>query len=100
MKNKSMGILYLGLAAGGVALAAGPEDDTERAKAVRFLRQHVMGKALEVKETVKIAKGKVEADFSSRKTFAHLVETPDGFVFDVIFHIDQTNYDVGADGHR
>src|SRR3954452_24029252 len=49
---------------------------------------------------VKIANGKVEAEFSSRRTFANLVETQDGFAFDIVWSNEQTNYDLDKDGRR
>ena len=76
-------------------------NESERARVVRFLREHVIGKTVGLKkETTKIANGKVETEFSSRMTFANLVETQDGFIFDVVWDTEQTNYDLEEDSRR
>jgi hypothetical protein len=73
----------------------------DRAGALKFLRGHVIGKTVRTKETVfKYAGGKVEGVTSGSDSFTNLVETPDGFKFDVFSVNRLTNYDLDEAGKR
>jgi hypothetical protein len=101
MGKRVLGFVLASYAFSGISgFADGSGNESEQARVVRFLREHVIGKTVGVKETAKIANGKVETEFSSRRTFANLVETRDGFIFDVIWNIEQMNYDLDDDGRR
>jgi len=80
--------------------AGEPPGKPERDQVVKFLRDKVIGKTLETKSTSQIANGKVEAVFEARRTFSSLVKTNEGFTFDILIAIKQTNYDMDDQGNR
>jgi len=83
-----------------IAHADDPPVKSDRAEVVKFLKAKVIGKTLETKSTSRIANGMVEAVFEARRTFSNLVETNQGFTFDVLIEIKQTNYDLDDQGKR
>lgn len=76
------------------------EDASDRARVVKFLKDHIIGKTVSVKVTEKIAKGEIETEFARTTSFVNFFETHNGFGFDMVFSIMQTNYDLDKDGQR
>lgn len=70
-----------------------------RAEALGFLRDHVIGRAVEVTTSYK-AGDKIENLFTRRMTYTNLVETKKGLKFDAISIIKQTIYDLDDKGER
>jgi hypothetical protein len=103
MKRRLSLAVLAGLA---VAAASGGQGGpakrpSDRARAIRFLRDHVIGRTVATPETVvKYAGNKVEGVSSATDSFTNLVETPDGFRFDVVSVARLTNYDLDKDGKR
>jgi hypothetical protein len=90
------------LAQGRLGEKEGPaKADSQRAKAIKFLRDHVIGKTVVTPETIaKVDGGKMEAVLSGSETYTNLVETESGFKFDDFSNFKQTNYDLDKDGKR
>src|SRR3954447_7032893 len=82
-------ILFLGL---GGDVRASEKDDV-----ISFLKKNVIGRRLEHRSTDKIANNTVEAEFSRESVFANLQETADGFTFDKLIVIKQTNWDLDGE---
>jgi hypothetical protein len=80
---------------------AAPDDKSQRAQAVRFLKEHLIGKTLEQPTTVrKNVGGKVESEFSLKRSYQNLKETKLSFAFEEVLDIRQTLYDLDAQGNR
>jgi hypothetical protein len=78
-----------------------PKGLSDRARALKFLREHVIGKTVATPETVvKYAGNKVEGVASGTDSYTNLIETADGFHFDVVSVSKLTNYDLDKDGKR
>jgi|GEM_PF-5191871 len=92
----------IGLVAGLLFTAGLPTtaDAGEREEVVDYLRKNVIGRTLETRITEKIAQGKVETEFASRRTFSNLVETSAGLAFDETIVINQVLYDLDEHGKR
>jgi hypothetical protein len=76
-------------------------ESSARARALKFLREHVIGKTVASGDTVfKYAGNKVEGVASGSDSFTNLVETPDGFKFDQLSVSKLTNYDLDKNGKR
>ena len=65
-----------------------------------FFKNSVMGKTISVSSVSKIAENTVEAHFNKETTFANLVVEQNGFSYDEIIIIKQTNYPLNADGSK
>jgi hypothetical protein len=106
MKTGVLFLLSVGLAAVAAAgQEAGrqgqPGGPSERARVVKFLKDHVIGKTLVTPESVfKYDSDKVEGVYSGMDSFTNLVETRDGFKFDVLTVSKLTNYDLDKKGKR
>ena len=107
MKDKVVFALALGLLVCGLSWGwAGekeeqPKGSSDRVRAIKFLREHVVGKTVATPETVfKYAGNKVEGVTSGTDSYTNLVETVDGFHFDVLSVSRMTNYDLDKEGKR
>ena len=86
------------------ATAGGQEPErkpSDRDRAVAFLKKHVIGKTVNLPDAIfDYDAGKVEGVGSSADSFTNLVETDDGFKFDVLSSSKLTNFDLDKDGKR
>ncbi len=77
------------------------EPKSQRTQVIEFLRKHVIDKALSSPpSTFLIDGGKVEVNSEEQATYTGLIETPEGFIFDLTSVSKATLYDMGADGKR
>ena len=100
MKTAHAALLALLVVGMGGRPTPGAEETSERAKALSFLKDNVIGRTVSVNLTEKIANGTVETVFSRNTSFVKLMETPNGFQFDAVSVIRQTNYDLDKQGKR
>jgi hypothetical protein len=99
--KRTLSLAVLAVAAASWGQGGPAKRSSDRARAVKFLRDHVIGKTVATPETVvKYAGNKVEGVSSGTDNFTNLVETPDGFTFDVLSVAKLTNYDLDKDGKR
>ena len=83
-----------------IAQAGESTEVGQRERVITFLKEKVLGKTLVSQRSGKLDSGRIGFDTSSRTTFTNLVETEDGFMFDVLEVIQQTNYDLDEKGAR
>ena len=87
-----------------VAVTHGQEPEkklSDRDRAVTFLKTHVIGKTFNLPDAIfDYDDGKVEGVGSGTDSFTNLVETDDGFKFDVLSSSKLTNYDLDKAGNR
>jgi hypothetical protein len=96
-----LAFLVLGLTTPAVPAADGPKDASDRAAAVKFLKEQVVGKTLaSALITSKTDDGKVEGSYEDRATISNFTESADGFEFDVVTESRETLYDLDAAGKR
>jgi hypothetical protein len=77
------------------------EKASERDRVVKFLKDHVIGKTLATPATTwKLDGGKVEVVMEDQTTLSNLVETANGFQFDVTSVSDTRSFDLDAQGKR
>ncbi len=77
------------------------EPKSQRTQVVEFLRKHAIDKSLSSPaSTFLIDGGKVEVNSEEQATYTGLIETPEGFMFDLTSVSKATLYDMGADGKR
>jgi hypothetical protein len=98
-------VLAVGLAVCGLSRGQGRSKEepkgSDRARALKFLREHVVGKTVATPDTIiKYAGNKVEGVTSGTDSYTNLVETADGFKFDVVTVSKLTNYDLDKEGKR
>ncbi|MFL5331421.1 MAG: hypothetical protein ACJ8C4_21235 [Gemmataceae bacterium] len=78
-----------------------PNAKSQRPEVMAFLRSHVVGKTLlSPSSTFRIDGGKVEVVSEEQMTISGLVETPEGFTFDVTSVSKAMTYDLDKDGKR
>jgi len=77
-------------------LFSGPELD--------FFRKYMIDREFvipaDANRTSRLDGGKIEIDFDRRAKFANLTVAPEGFTYNVMFTMKQTNYDLDANGNR
>jgi len=75
--------------------------ESQRPAIVEFLRKTVVGKTLaSAPSTFKIDEGKVEVTSEEQVTMTNLIESPEGFQYDMTSVSKAATYDIGADGKR
>jgi hypothetical protein len=90
-----------GLVVGGEKKVDAQTKASDRAQVTRFLREHVIGKAVATaKVTVKRDNDKFEGEYQDQTTFHDLTETAQGFTFVVTTVSKATGYDLDKDGKR
>jgi len=69
-----------------------------------FFAQNMLGKDFtmpaDAQRIRRLDDGKVEADFDRRIRYANLAVSPEGFSYNTLLTIKQTNYDLDANGNR
>jgi hypothetical protein len=86
-----------------ICLAADEKKDqpSDRAQVIKFLKEHVNGRTLVTpKTTFKVDDNKLEGEYEELTTFNNLVETEQGFAFDVTIVSKEMRYDLDKDGKR
>jgi hypothetical protein len=97
----AVGLVVCGLSRGQVRGKEEQPKKSDRARALKFLREHVVGKTVATQDTIiKYAGNKVEGVSSGTDSYTNLVETDDGFKFDVVTVSKLTNYDLDNEGKR
>jgi hypothetical protein len=77
------------------------EKASRRAQVVEFLRKHAVGKTLATSPlTFKLDDAKVEVAGEDQISLSNLVETPEGFKFDLTSVSKVSSYDLDPDGKR
>lgn len=73
---------------------------TERDQIYDWIQANLVGKTISLSSTTKIDEGRIEAEFSAKRTFTNLQKTTQGLTLDNFTIIEQTNYDLDDNGQR
>jgi hypothetical protein len=85
------------------ATAADPatDDTSDRVQVTKFLKEHVIGKTVHTPTvTTKQDEGRMESDYADQTTFSNLMESAQGFSFEVTIVSKETRFDLHNDGKR
>jgi hypothetical protein len=97
----SVGVAFGLLCGLSIGQAEPGKEQSDRVRALKFLRAHVIGKTVAAPDTVfKYDGNKMEGVASGSDSYTNLVETADGFQFDVVSVSKLTNYDLDKEGKR
>ena len=83
------------------ARADDPKGDTDRARLVRFLKDHVVGRTVATPTTTfKLHDNTMEGEYADRTSYGNLTETATGFTFDATSVSTETRYELDKTGKR
>jgi hypothetical protein len=103
MRPLTIAVLACAAVYAPVCLAADDKKDEagDRARVLKFLKEHVIGRTVVTpKTTFKVDDGKLEGEYEDLTSYTNLVETEQGFAFDVTTVSKDTRYDLDKDGKR
>ncbi|MCE9555005.1 MAG: hypothetical protein K8T91_16750 [Planctomycetes bacterium] len=83
-----------------IATASARAEDFSAAGVTEFIQNNMIGKQLRTETTRSIDNGKVAVDFATNTAYTNFTETPNGFEYDVVSDVKQTNYDLDAQGKK
>jgi hypothetical protein len=93
--------ILLALLAVSAARADDPKDESDRARLVKFLKAHVIGKTVATPPTTfKLHDDTTEAEVSDRTSYGNFAETETGFRFDMTSVNIDTRYELDKAGKR
>jgi len=96
-----LALILLGPALGQSNDKGVSNDLSDRVRALKFLRGHIIGKTVASPESVvTYSGGKIEGVWSGTDCYTNLVVTAVGFQFDVVSISKLTNYDLDKEGKR
>ena len=77
-----------------------PSGQSKKQQVIDFFNKYIAGRTLTMSRTGKLAGGKIETVFIRQMAFTPCIAEPDGFWWDTITMIRQTNYDLDEQGNR
>jgi hypothetical protein len=78
-----------------------PKDESDRARVVRFLKAHVIGRTVATPTTTfKLHDNTMEGEYADRTSYSQFAETATGFQFDMTIVSTETRYELDKAGKR